>query len=156
MLGKLLVGRGLISRSQLETVLAEELATGKQLSEIVIEKGLALETELMSALIEQLGLEISSAEESRAKPDFERLDIELAQEEISRPWDGFPAEASDYPLAAPGIFPPAARETRLEEPEAVRQELMEIKGALSDVADMLTAIRAEVDAVRHQNRTGFA
>jgi hypothetical protein len=38
----------------------------------------------------------------------------------------------------------------------VRQELVEIKRALSDVTDMLTAIRTEVDAGRHENRIGFA
>jgi hypothetical protein len=146
MLGELLVARGLISRAQLDSVLAEELATGKRLSEIVVRQGLASETELMSALIEQLGLEISSVEESSEKPDFERLDIELAQEETFRHWDGLPEEASDYPLATPGTLPPVARETRLEQLEEVRQELVEIKKALSDVAD----------AVRHENRIGFA
>jgi hypothetical protein len=149
MLGELMVARGLISRAQLDSVLAEELATGKKLSEIVVRRGLASEAELMDALIDQLGLEILSAEESRAKPDLERLDTELAQEETFPQWDGFPGEDSDHPLAPAGTFPPATQ-------EGVRQELAEINEALKNVTEVLTAIRAEVDAVRHETRTGFA
>jgi len=61
-LGELFVTRGLITRAELETALAEQDATGKRLGEILVERGLVSGPDLTAVLMDQLGVEVSKEE----------------------------------------------------------------------------------------------
>lgn len=152
MLGELLVARELISRAQLDSLLAEELATGKPLSQLVLSQGLASGPEVMEALIDQLSVEVLDATpEPQAKPDLARLDIELAQDEPLPAWVGFPEQARDTDLEPDEASQPVA-----DDSDTLNAELMEIRRALRDLADLLTSIQEESNRSSRQRPIGFA
>ena len=166
LLGELLVEQGFFSYQRLERLLAEELATGAEINELVVRQGLVSETELATALIELLGDDVMCVkEELHVKPDFKRLDAELAQVETlgqahSLGWtseDRLPANARPTGVQKRlSAVPPSASETHQAELDALQHGIASIETALADVKDMLTTIQGQADASRHQNSIGFA
>ncbi len=56
-LGEILVGQGLITDDELQTVIQEQLRNKKFLGEMLIEKGLVTEDDLLKTLAEQFAIE---------------------------------------------------------------------------------------------------
>ena len=79
-LGELLVDRRLLSRDDLERMLAREEETGKAFDELVVEEGLVLEKDLVRVFAERVGLEYVDLESLIFSPDIGlRLDAETCR-----------------------------------------------------------------------------
>lgn len=170
-LGELFVDRGLISREELETTLAEQAATGKRLGEILVDRGLVSGPDLTGALMDQLGVEISKEEgygsglwaeikrrHKRVRPD-EADDvpppaIALAEQLPVGPEPEREPERVPVPVLAPVLEPvPVAvsgdAAALRAELEAARTDLAHLHEMLVDAMTAPAALSAEAAAEQH-------
>ena len=90
-IGEILIGRGLLSREQLEETLKKQKETSKRLGEILVEDGVISQDQLNSALAERLGVESIGLEES----DVDSLAATMIPEKLARRYGAIPFKFLD-------------------------------------------------------------
>ena len=90
-IGEILVGKGLISREQLEAVLEKQKDSPKRLGEILVEDGILSQDQLNLALAERLGVESISLDEY----DIDTLAATMIPEKLARRYGAFPIKFLD-------------------------------------------------------------
>jgi hypothetical protein len=150
----------LISEAELETALAEQAATGKRLGEILVDRGLVSGPDLTSALMDQLGVEISKEEgfgsglwaeiKRRHRRGVKSDDDDLAPIAALRPVETEPQpeepepeyELEPEPEPEPYAPPPAAEMELEPEPEEAVEPEPELE---EELQEELEEIMAEYD-----------
>ena len=90
-IGEILIGRGLLSREQLEETLRKQKETSKRLGEILVEDGVISQDQLNSALAERLGVESIGLEEN----DVDSLAATMIPEKLARRYGAIPIKFLD-------------------------------------------------------------
>ncbi len=90
-IGEILIGRGLLSREQLEESLKKQKETSKRLGEILVEDGVISQDQLNSALAERLGVESIGLEEN----DIDTLAATMIPEKLARRYGALPVKFLD-------------------------------------------------------------
>jgi len=85
-LGDILVNTGLITRSQLQTALEEQKATGERLGSVLIRLGYVTEFDMASVLAEQLGYPFIPNPAAEIDPDV----VSLVSEEMAKKYQAVP------------------------------------------------------------------
>ena len=85
-LGRLLVDRGLITETQLETAIGEQGATGKRLGRVLVERGVLTPEALLEVLSEQLGVPTERINAYTVSPEA----IAALPEKVARRHTAFP------------------------------------------------------------------
>ncbi|MCL4472499.1 MAG: Flp pilus assembly complex ATPase component TadA [Actinobacteria bacterium] len=90
-IGEILVGKGLISREQLQAVLEKQKDTPKRLGEILVEDGVLNQDQLNLALAERLGVDSISLDEF----DIDSLAATMIPEKLARRYGAIPIKFLD-------------------------------------------------------------
>ncbi|MHB1458223.1 MAG: type II secretion system ATPase GspE [Thermoleophilia bacterium] len=90
-IGEILVGKGLISRDQLQAALEKQKDTPKRLGEILVEDGTLTQDQLNLALAERLGVESISLDEY----DVDALAATMIPEKLARRYGAIPIKFLD-------------------------------------------------------------
>jgi hypothetical protein len=142
-LAELVIARDLISLEQLELAVAEEMATGKRLSDVFVEQGLISKPTLREALLVQLDDDLQ-VEEPPMPPDLESLSVELFEETF----DSTSLSDVDH-------YRDAASERVGRDPGSASIEngdVTELRAALEELRQMFVAMAADVEAIRDATR----
>ncbi len=147
-LAELVIERDLISLEQLELAVAEELATGKRLSDVFVEQGLISKPILREALLVQLDDDLQ-VEAPPMQPDLEPLSVELFEETFDSPSFSDVDRHSGAPNAR---VAPDQRSMSME-----NSDVSELRAALGELRQMFVVMAADVEAIRDATRpTGLA